>query len=377
MKAVIYEPWAKGENHYEFVKNFIMVIGTRYDSCVFFGDKNQIAKLRQENFQIPMEFISIKQVDCSKLKDKIRCLQIEMKNIKRMLSFASNEDIFITYGMPYTYYCLKKMKYKGRVFFVMHGLLEQLKDRLKVTDLAYWLRKILVAMRPPFYIVVLGNSIKYNLERFLPNLHTSILVLNHPYSCTVLEENLKAEKEFISIGTVGVGSFEKGTHKLGTIAEYCHLHDIPVKCTHIGMNSDFLRAALLKKGVDIPFQTNNLIPYVEFSHELKKMDYLLYLYDENSYKLTASGALFDAFRYRKPILSLRNDFFAEVFGLYPNIGYLFDSIETLCMALEKLPSIDSDEYRMMVNEGQKALKFYQYNVCAKLFFDQIVSLDSK
>ena len=72
----------------------------------------------------------------------------------------------------------------------------------------------------------------------------------------------------------------------------------------------------------------NGLSRAEFETHIKGLDYILYLYPTDSYKFTASGAIMDALKMHKPILSLHNDFFDQLIGNHP-IGYMGNAVEDL------------------------------------------------
>lgn len=73
----------------------------------------------------------------------------------------------------------------------------------------------------------------------------------------------------------------------------------------------------------------------EFEKQIEQLDYILYLYPINSYKLTASGAIMDALKLQKPIISLENDFFNELLKDHA-IGYLKKSVEDLAEIIKRI-----------------------------------------
>ena len=77
--------------------------------------------------------------------------------------------------------------------------------------------------------------------------------------------------------------------------------------------------------------------------QITQLDYILYLYPVNSYKLTASGAIMDALKLEKPILSLYNDFFNALLKDNP-IGYIKGSVEELAEVIKNLipPTVNNN-----------------------------------
>jgi hypothetical protein len=54
------------------------------------------------------------------------------------------------------------------------------------------------------------------------------------------------------------------------------------------------------------------------------VDYAVFFYPADSYRLTASGAFFDALAFAKPLIAIRNPFFEHYFSRFGDIGYLCD-----------------------------------------------------
>lgn len=67
----------------------------------------------------------------------------------------------------------------------------------------------------------------------------------------------------------------------------------------------------------------------EFEQYAARIDYAVFCYPCPSYRLAASGALFDAFSFAKPIIAIRNPFFEYYFEEMGDIGYLYDSYEEM------------------------------------------------
>ena len=96
------------------------------------------------------------------------------------------------------------------------------------------------------------------------------------------------------------------------------------------------------------------IPRTDFDKYINELNFILFLYPTNSYKLTASGAITDAIRLHIPILSLKNDFFCDLIG-NNSIGYLKDTIEELANTIRTIittkESIDYNEnFSKLINK---------------------------
>ena len=93
---------------------------------------------------------------------------------------------------------------------------------------------------------------------------------------------------------------------------------------------------------------DNFIERKEFENLISDIDYALYFYTKDKYKITASGAVLDAINARKPIIALKNDYFSYLFGKYGQIGYLFESIEEMGNRID------------LLNDNKKIFNFEKY-----------------
>lgn len=73
----------------------------------------------------------------------------------------------------------------------------------------------------------------------------------------------------------------------------------------------------------------------EMDHYLKDVDYILFFYHQNTYKLTASGSFFDAISYKKPMIFLGNDFFDFYFSRY-RIGYRAETVNEITGIIKRI-----------------------------------------
>ena len=62
---------------------------------------------------------------------------------------------------------------------------------------------------------------------------------------------------------------------------------------------------------------------------------ILYLYPTSSYKLTASGAILDAIKLKKPIICLNNDYFKYIMQ-NDAIGYMANNIYEIADTIKQL-----------------------------------------
>ncbi len=372
-KAIIYEPWAHGMAHFEFIKAFIKTIASLYEDVFFIGEQSLIGLLRLEPELDFVQFKVFQITTYNTLMGKFFAIPKEVKNVQKIKHIAKNADIYFSFGAPHSMLISEKILRKQRVFYVQHMALQAIHEKLGRTKLNHYVLPAIKKL-PSFHkIIVLGDSIKANLLRDVPSLLSSqIISIDHPFFMTQSLKETEPQKsdECIHIGTVGLGTAGKGYGKLNEIGEYIFDKGLSnkIKLYHIGK---LLGVSVDEKYVYMPFSRLEMIPSEPFNLEIKKLDYILFLYPADSYKLVASGAIFDAFKFGKPIIALKNDYFMYLCQKGLKFGYLFDKLEELEKFLCNLPRGDSDEYRKISQNSLKMLAFFSPEVIAEQLKEQL------
>lgn len=138
----------------------------------------------------------------------------------------------------------------------------------------------------------------------------------------------------VSMGTIGAISENKGFERLVQFALLCKESNVDVLISHTGVvnSKNKLNVGGL---IDIP-TLNRELPRSEYDNRLLKLDYILFFYDINSYRVTASGAIMDALAMKKPIIALKNDYFEYLFDKFGPIGFLVDDISQMVELTNKI-----------------------------------------
>lgn len=370
-KAVIYEPWAHGEAHAEFNKAFLQTLSFLYDELYFFGEAEHCTFLKQHDYNRSIQFHSIKITDYESLKGKCFSLFREFKNIKYIKKIAVGADIFFSYGATHSMLIAETLLRDKPVFYVQHGQIELLTKRLSCLNLNHYLPLALKKLPEKHRIIVLGDFIKSNLEKIVPELAGKVLSIDHPFIKTVASISLSEKRKgsVIRVGTIGVGTKDKGIEQLNDIALYARRHDENIQFYHIGRIYDDV--SINESLVNLPIKSNGLIPRELFLQNISELDYVLFLYPKNSYKLTASGAIFDALLLGKPIVAIKNDYFEYLFSKNPNIGILCEDIEILKQKVCSLPPVDSEAFKFFSQQSFITLEYFSPKNVAKELKSQL------
>lgn len=145
----------------------------------------------------------------------------------------------------------------------------------------------------------------------------------------------------IRVGTVGILNYYKGSELYPEIA--LALSNVPNLNFYAIGNIQCNGKVLADAGIDINGCNSTHIPDHEFIQRVKQLDYLLFLYPSDTYKLIASGAILDSIRFHRPIIGLSTDYFKYIFEKFGKLGFLADNVDELINILRQLPCIETPD----------------------------------
>lgn len=239
---------------------------------------------------------------------------------------------------------------KRKVLVCCHGELELLSNKDEGGPLAKCLRCLAKdfflkrrKIQSNMYFMVLGDVILKNLRDYLSDTQLEKFIsVDHPYVFRKRRgsdgEKSKLHEE-LNIGTVGVFSQAKGGDLFVEIVSKVTNPYVYFSIT----GRIFYPMEILKKlKVDTALDADKkALPQDIYNERIDRLDYILFLYDRNSYRITASGAVMDAINLRKPIIALENDYFCYLFGKYGSFGRLFKSIEDMIAFMSEQPCVQT------------------------------------
>lgn len=270
-------------------------------------------------------------------------------NIFIYLSSKKNEILIYNFNNLFFIHTLDLLSriIPRTVIVFCHGELELLnKAQTKEGLLARLLRKKVYAhfikrkksLNKNLHLIVMGDSIAKNLMEYIDFDKFNIYSMDHPYIINEKQTNQIQHKRngVLKLGTVGTFSVAKGGDSLIKLSKLLDLkRNKQIQIKVIGKSMIDV-SILSDAGIIIPFKGSGYCPRKEFEEEVISLDYILFLYGSDSYKLTASGAIFDAIKYEKPIIALKNSYFEYLFKKYGAFGYLLDSVEEIADTINYL-----------------------------------------
>jgi hypothetical protein len=214
---------------------------------------------------------------------------------------------------------------------ILHGMLENLvnKKLSKPWNKFFDIKTLLGAkVHINLKFLVLAKFIRDRLCKEISGIDRSIFVLEHPYFFHPYEPHQPNVKSGLRFGSFGVGHSRKGTDVFIRLAkEICAIKNSPKhRFIHVGPITD--KTITNFSPVEL-VASEKLLDRDIFRRFAREVDYVIYPFPQNSFQLTASGSLFDAFAFLKPVIALRSPLFQYYFSLMGEIGYLCNNIAEL------------------------------------------------
>lgn len=305
------------------------------DKIIFYADKSHLNVVRNITLLNDIEYVEIKIPQ--KGLGNIKRFKSEFTLAQKILRNARNNEVnkilftsFTTPGLVSLKFLLL-FYYKTKVSLVPHSILENLYKRKfnnindYVFNFNFWFKNFNTNR---VQYLILGKSIEVNLFNIVPHIskYTSCFDLPYLYSNSNNVEINNVNKIF---GYLGSLSTYKGGESFLKLANN-HYNNLVYK-PKFQVIGRVLSESLNKSigdNVQIISPTIDLTR-TEFDLHLSKIDYCVFCFSSSSYKLRASGTIFDSISYLKPIISLRNDFFEYYFNKFGDIGYLCESIKEM------------------------------------------------
>jgi len=230
---------------------------------------------------------------------------------------------------------------RKRIIMFRHGCMEMLQTNPSGKGMFYRFENMLtrqfflnknLRISENVHFFVLGDVILKNLsvllsEDKMKHFHS----IDHPYDFdrnALNKERNKTSK--LNIGTVGVFNEYKGGRDILRLVQILKEKSIDNIILSVTGRIDFDISLLQEAGIDLPSnEGKSMVSVEELKSRMDRLDFILYFYHSDTYRLTASGAIFDAINRKRPIIALRNDYFEYIFKKFGSIGYIVDSIDEM------------------------------------------------
>lgn len=260
-----------------------------------------------------------------------------LQNMRFLLTSPKDYIIIYNYNNLFALKALNIInKYTKRdILIFCHGELEALSSDINKAGL---LSQLLNKLAKDFFLthkanisskinfVVMVPKLKENLSKILaPKQIERFVCVDHSY---IFRDGLQVSPKpdnKLHLGTIGVMNKAKGIDK------YVKLYQLLPQSVKTQISFSIIGNIQtdnsILAGTDIHYETGDIpLPRDEYDRRVQELDYILYFYSSDAYKITASGAIFDAINIKKPIIAIRNDYFQYLFDTYGAFGYLVEDV---------------------------------------------------
>jgi hypothetical protein len=332
---LVCEPQCAGFEHVPFNAAFLAVVRCAFpeEDLVFLAERTHLGQVRNALQKYSTEGVlfqalkipSRKAINLFRLSGEVSICRtvygMAEKKGCRAVIFSS-----ITSAGLYVVKVFAKRHSDVSTFIIPHSLLESVAKLPSPLpwEFPFWSRfPLTIGNNYGLTFIALGESIRENLCVRLPFLSEHVRAIDHPYffkSIPVEERRVKP----LCFGTFGVAHRQKGSHLFYRLAEEIAGEKAALEATFILVGHVIDRKLQAPPAaVNVP-SANSPLSREEFECYAAMVDYAVFFYPADSYRLTASGAFFDALAFAKPLIAIRNPFFEHYFSRFGDIGYLCD-----------------------------------------------------
>jgi len=342
----------QGEKHLNVNSGVLEILAKTYPEqniCVYSDDLHaKYLKLKVDKLS-NITFESYKYTGEKELKKKYTLSKIfrEAYSSIKLFKLGKNKNIKLIVfasAFPFTAILLNILSsiFRIKILICLHGDIGVLKlNRIKPTTIFFKaaIKYFLYNRKKGVSLIIFGESIKSELIRFLPKMKKhDILCIDHPYDYNdKFEKRLKVISNTFVFANIGAGILNKNSHFIFKLAQNFK-KEIALKEINFKIVGKISPQVLSYDNGLVSINTSSqFITFKEFENEIIIADYFIYFFTHNSiYDLCPSGTFFDAIKYEKPIIALKNPFFEYYFDRLGNIGYLCEDIDEMTLAIRKI-----------------------------------------
>ena len=364
--VVIADLWMCDKTHVPFNAAMVQIIQEIFktEKLSFFGEKRHIDNIvKVIGSTGRVSYHNIIQVKGGKAKHIIREL-FALYNLIKLAIFCRENNVsvlILLYMYPPSHYVFELVReyfFSGqKVFIVLHGEVGWINEtQIKHRKICGYLLKLALELKKKdnnLKYIALGEVIKQNILINVNVQQELLISIDHPYIYSPILPRCPRLKP-LSLASIGTADITRNVHLIFEVGN---------------KYNKYITAGLLKLDIigpinsDIDKYVNQYVSYsktgeklsrAEYEKKILDIDYALFFRHNNQYTMRASGALFDALQFEKPIIAIKNDYFEYYFKQFGNIGYLCETIEQLYQIINYLlKETPLTEYQEQINTIRK------------------------
>lgn len=381
-KVIIVDTYSKNAFHEMFNACFLKICDDLFDDIKYVISDSQkkcvLTLLKDSNITLNNKVSFIKCIvldDSNKYLYIIKSLTASIFNLYYLIKSSRDTLIVFNINNPFFFALLSVIKpliRKKKIAIINHGELEYLFSTIpyEMKSRFSTLTKIRGALLKmsfrcfrksnKIFYIVLGDNIKNKLSQYCDVNPLQIVSMEHPYFFKLSEvsySNIIPKQ--LSIGLVGGLNETKGlNYFIKLITEFRNNN---ITWHVVGKCSDSTLGNY--DNVILHSDNKNQLERWYFNSLINKLDFIIYLYPETYYRMMASGAIYDAINFEKPIIALHNNYFDYLFQKYGAFGYMCDNIEEFESILKKILTKDIIDERNQFIKIMRQIKEEHSPLC--------------
>jgi glycosyltransferase involved in cell wall biosynthesis len=361
-KIIVFEPRCEFIAHQVFNAGIVSIMGYLYPpithSITFYAEKTHFQMI-QKDIPFSVNHVEIQVPHGQGKKAELQKIFFDYKMIKKIKK--QKPDILIcTSVSPSVIYFAKVLLKQTKVvmFFHLLGWLER--HPAKFYQLTYWTYIALEMRRDNCIQMVNGESIVDELKKQHPK--AVFGYLDHPQP--LYSNKIVPLCETVKFGFLAGGARYKGAHLV---------FDLEKELQEYKQRIEFYQKGCFDSDIILPSDTRvhivddkGLVNLDALKKLVCKMNYCVFFYPSESYRLGSSGALVMALANLKPVIAIRNPYFEYVFKKMGNIGYLCNTFGEMVLVIKNiLKTEDNVYYAMLQNNIKKGMKYFSTEYLAE------------
>jgi glycosyltransferase involved in cell wall biosynthesis len=278
--------------------------------------------------------------------------------------FKSKRDdiIVITNKLPMAHILFNffNLFFKRNCFMPLHGEMEAFvnPNGIGLTRYYFFLHKLAFLLSGKWTrYVILGESIKKNIQKKIKIKNRNIICINHPYDYKNTENGNSNIEIPIKIAFIGRAVKQKNAQLIFKLAEKLkkEIESGLLEFEIIGILEKEIMP-YINKLVMFSIDDGKMFDEYIFQKKIKSSHFAISFLDNSLYKAIPSGVFFDILKYEKPLIALRgNDFIDYYFLKFGNMGYLCNDIDEMSDVIRFLiKNIHKNEYKTLIENIRTA-----------------------
>jgi hypothetical protein len=224
---------------------------------------------------------------------------------------------------------------------VLHGELEFLRDGKTKVDyfLGLALKWAIKLSRRNTTYIVLGDRIKDHLKAYFPErILKRVTPILHPYhyNSDSAVTDFRSDLKPIVFGAIGTQMLSKNSNYIFDLAQGLQNEIVGGDFTFATVGKVLPELFPYKNKLVTQLYPDSFVPQSIFEAEAKKLNFVLFFYNNDSYKLCPSGAIFEVIKLGLPVISIHNDYFDWLFEKYGHMGFLCNNLDEMSLLIKNI-----------------------------------------